>query len=56
MKECDSQKLVADKNDRTHRHLSISAFQRSLFYFLVLQKLIRSLYVILLWFQHQTLT
>ena len=56
MKECDSRKLVADIKDRTHRDLSISAFQRSLSYFLVLQNLIQSLYVILLRFQHQTLT
>ena len=48
MKECDSQKLVADIKDRTHRDLSIHTFQRSLFYFLVLQKLTQSLCNILL--------
>ena len=55
MKECDSCKLIADIKDRTHRDLSISAFQRSLSYFLVLQKLTQSLCNILLCLTHQTL-
>ena len=54
MKECDSQKLVADIKDRTHRDLSIHTFQRSLFYFLVLQKLTQSLCNILLCLTRQT--
>ena len=54
MKEGDSQKLVADIKDRTHQDLSIHASQRSPSYFLVLQKLIQSLYLTLC-FKHQTL-
>ena len=56
MKDDDSQKLVADINDRTHRDLSIHVSQRLLFYFLVFQKLTQSLYVILLCFKCSTLT
>ena len=54
MKECDSQKLVADIKDRTHRDLSIHVSQRLPFYFLVLQKLIQSLCLTLLCFTRQT--
>ena len=56
MKDDDSRTLVADIKDRTHRDLSIYASQRLLFYFLVLQKLTQSLYVILLCLERQTLT
>ena len=55
MTDDDSQKLVADIKDRTHRDLSIHASQCLLFYFLVLQKLIQNLYVILLCFKRSTL-
>ena len=54
MKDDDSPKLVADIKDRTHRDLSIHVSQRSLFYFLVLQKLTQSLCLILLCFTCQT--
>ena len=56
MKDDDSWKLVADIKDRTHRDLSIYVSQRRLSYFLVLQKLTQSLYVILLWCERQTST
>ena len=55
MKDDDSQKLVADIKDRAHRDLSIHVSQRSLFYFLVLQKLTQSLCFTLLCFTCQTL-
>ena len=55
MKEDDSQKLVADIKDRTHRNLSTYVSQRLLFYFLILQKLTQSLYFILLCFKRQSL-
>ena len=55
MKDDDSQKIVADIKDRTHRDLSIHVSQRPLFYFLVLQKLTQSLCFTLLCFTCQTL-
>ena len=56
MKDDDSQKLAADIKDRTHQDLSIHVSQRLLVYFLVLQKLIQSLHVILSCIERQTLT
>ena len=53
MKDDDSQKIVADIKDRTHRDLSIHVSQRPLFYFLVLQKLTQSLCFTLLCFTCQ---
>ena len=54
MKDDDSQKLVADIKDRTHRDLSIHVSQHLLFYFLVFQKLTQSLCLILLCLTRQT--